>query len=243
MERWIADARKRRARGELSSDADVVPAGTVAVIRDSEGGLEVLLARRSSKLAFHGGSWVFPGGRVDPGDFGDDPHDLDRAAAMAAARETLEEVGLHVDVHSLVYMSHWTTPEISPKRFATWFFLTSAQGGDEVVDGSETTAFRWFKPAEALAERDAGEIELAPPQYVTLLDLCEFETVEDALREIGSRDSLEVLPRIVFFDDGATACVYDDDVTYADEVVDFERPGRRHRLVMRADNRWSYERD
>ena len=29
-------------------------------------GLEVLLAKRSSKLAFHGGAWVFPGGRIDP---------------------------------------------------------------------------------------------------------------------------------------------------------------------------------
>ena len=31
--------------------------------------LEVLLARRSSKLAFHGGAWVFPGGRIDPDDY------------------------------------------------------------------------------------------------------------------------------------------------------------------------------
>ena len=32
-------------------------------------GVEVLVLRRDTNLAFHGGSWVFPGGRVDPADF------------------------------------------------------------------------------------------------------------------------------------------------------------------------------
>ena len=39
--------------------AAAVPAATVVLIRDGRDGLEVLLARRSSQLAFHGGAWVF----------------------------------------------------------------------------------------------------------------------------------------------------------------------------------------
>ena len=93
-------------------------------------GLEVLLGRRSSKLAFHGGAWVFPGGRIDPDDYGDDPDDLDAAARRAAVREAKEEAGVDVDPDALVHLSNWTTPEISPKRFATWFFAGPVAGGD-----------------------------------------------------------------------------------------------------------------
>ena len=62
------------------------PAATVVLVRDAPDGLEVLLARRSSKLAFHGGAWVFPGGRIDPGDYAERPDDLLGAARRAAAR-------------------------------------------------------------------------------------------------------------------------------------------------------------
>ena len=45
-----------------------VPAATVILLRDGPDGLETLMLRRNSKLAFVGGMWVFPGGRVDPED-------------------------------------------------------------------------------------------------------------------------------------------------------------------------------
>ena len=63
------------------SGVDAAPAATVVLLRDGDDGLEVLLARRSSKLAFHGGAWVFPGGRIDPDDYGDAPDDLVRGGA------------------------------------------------------------------------------------------------------------------------------------------------------------------
>src|SRR3954469_14588714 len=110
----------RRVGCRLSPSVDAAPAATVVLLRDSERGLEVLLARRSSKLAFHGGAWVFPGGRIDPEDYRDDPDDLEAAAKRAAAREAKEEAGVDVDAETLVHLSNWTTPEISPKRFATW---------------------------------------------------------------------------------------------------------------------------
>ena len=49
------------------TDIKPVPAATVVVIRETQNktDLEVLLLRRNSKLIFHGGHWVFPGGRVD----------------------------------------------------------------------------------------------------------------------------------------------------------------------------------
>ena len=66
---------------------DAVPAATVVLLRDAPGvGLETLMVRRSSKLEFAGGMWVFPGGRVDPDDIPPDG-DVIEAARHAAVRE------------------------------------------------------------------------------------------------------------------------------------------------------------
>ena len=48
-------------------DGEAIPAATVILLRDTPAGVETLMLRRNSKLAF-GGMWVFPGGRVDPTD-------------------------------------------------------------------------------------------------------------------------------------------------------------------------------
>ena len=222
------------------SGVDAAPAATVVLLRDRSGGLEVLLARRSSKLAFHGGAWVFPGGRIDPGDYGDAPDDLARAARRAAVREAKEEAGVDVDPDAMVHLSNWTTPEGSPKRFATWFFVGPVAGGDEVADGAETEALQWFGPDEALTAHAAGDIELAPPQYVTLLDLRRFATVADAMAAVAAAVPVDYLPRFHFVDDVAV-CVYPEDVAYAD-LGNFETPGPRHRLYLRGEN-WEYIRD
>ena len=51
----------------MSEVQEPIDAATVVVARDSSNGVEVLMLRRNSKIYF-GGMWVFPGGRVDPGD-------------------------------------------------------------------------------------------------------------------------------------------------------------------------------
>ena len=241
MNNWIE---QRRAGGDAGTGAasgvEAALAATVVLLRDGSSGLEVLLARRSSKLAFHGGAWVFPGGRVDADDWADAPDDVVGAARRGAVREAKEEAGVDVDGDALVHLSNWTTPEGSPKRFATWFFVGSAAGGDEVADGSEMDAVRWFRPAEALAARAAGEIELAPPQFVTLLDLSDFATVGDALASIARATPVDYLPRFHFVE-GAAMCIYPEDVAY-DDLDRLETPGPRHRLYLR-DGDWEYLRD
>ncbi len=220
---------------------DAAPAATVVLLRDGATGLEVLLARRSSKLAFHGGAWVFPGGRIDPEDYADAPDDLEAAARRAAVREVKEEAGVDVDGAALVHLSNWTTPEISPKRFATWFFAGPVAGGTEVADGAETEALQWFGPVEALAAHASGEIELAPPQYVTLLELRGLATVADALARIATADAVEYTPRFHFIEGEGAVCVYTDDVAY-DDLTLLDANGPRHRLYLR-DDTWDYIRD
>ena len=88
------------------------------------------MLRRSSRLAFAGGMWVFPGGRVDDADragLADD--DELGAARRAATREAQEESGLVVASQVLIPYSHWMPPAITPKRFSTWAPKAIAQIG------------------------------------------------------------------------------------------------------------------
>ena len=48
---------------------DPIPAATVVLLRDGDDGVETLMLRRDTNLAFAGGAWVFPGGRIDPDDY------------------------------------------------------------------------------------------------------------------------------------------------------------------------------
>jgi 8-oxo-dGTP pyrophosphatase MutT (NUDIX family) len=240
LNNWI-EQRRSGEFAEAAKGAVAAPAATVVLLRDGESGLEVLLARRASKLAFHGGAWVFPGGRIDPDDYANAPDDLLGAARRAAAREAMEEAGVDVDADALIHLSNWTTPEGAPKRFATWFFAGRVRGGEEVADGSEMDKIQWFRPAEALEARATGEIELAPPQYVTLLDLRETATVAEALAAIETAVAIDYLPRFHFIEGGGAVCVYPEDVAY-DDLSKLETPGPRHRLMLGGEN-WEYIRD
>jgi len=223
------------------SGIDAAPAATVVVLRDGASGLEVLLGRRSSNLAFHGGAWVFPGGRIDPEDYAGAPDDLEAAARRAAVREAKEEAGVDVVGDTLVHFSNWTTPEISPKRFATWFFAGPVAGGNEIADGYETDKLQWFGAHEALDARARGEIELAPPQYVSLLDLLPYGTVAQAMQGLAALTPIDYAPRFHFIDGGGAVCVYADDVAYYDLGL-LNAEGPRHRLVL-GDDAWDYIRE
>src|SRR5262245_3664605 len=130
---------------------DAAPAATVILLRDAGNRLEALLLRRNAQLAFHGGAWVFPGGRIDAEDFSAEaPDSLLVAARYAAAREAYEEAGLVLTPDELVLLSHWTTPVGRPRRFATWFFVAAARDDAVQVDGGEIHAHRWMQPQQAL---------------------------------------------------------------------------------------------
>jgi 8-oxo-dGTP pyrophosphatase MutT (NUDIX family) len=66
-----------------------VPAATVALLRDVDGGVEVCMLRRPGRSSFAAGAFVFPGGAVDRAD-----GTGDAAYTFAGVREVLEEVGI-----------------------------------------------------------------------------------------------------------------------------------------------------
>jgi 8-oxo-dGTP pyrophosphatase MutT (NUDIX family) len=216
------------------------PAATVIVLRDHPGQrlsrLEVLLVRRDAGLAFHGGSWVFPGGRIDAAELTAAGGDEAVAARRAAVREVQEETGLHIMEADLVPFSHWTTPLGRNRRFATHFFVTGAADGTAAVtvDDGEIREFEWFTPVEATARSEAGDIQLAGPTYVSLLRLRPLASVHEALGHARDHPYEVFRPRLVTSPDGRSASVYEGDAAY--DSGDLDAPGPRHRMLAHGDS-------
>ena len=143
-------------------------AATLILVRRGPKGPELLMGRRSARDNFMPGKWVFPGGRVDRGDFTAPAASelrteveaklkltaprrptLPRALALAAVRETWEEVGLMLarpapvrpaagpwrgfieagalpDLAALSFVARAITPPYRPKRFDARFFMAEA---------------------------------------------------------------------------------------------------------------------
>ncbi|MFY3386250.1 MBL fold metallo-hydrolase [Paracidovorax sp. MALMAid1276] len=88
------------------------PAATVLLLRDApaEGGLEVLMTRRSPTASFAPNAYVFPGGGIDALDAAPATHaaadrrpqqsDLRLTQAIAAIRESFEELGILLARHA-----------------------------------------------------------------------------------------------------------------------------------------------
>ena len=135
------------------------------------------MLRRDTELAFAGGAWVFPGGRIDPEDYPGGvrtptiPKRSCRAAHNAAAREAKEEAGLTVDPATASCGSRTgrratgsgrsggSRPGSSPR---------ARPSGDVLIDDGEIRDHQWIRPAEALRRDDAGEILIIPPTWITL---------------------------------------------------------------------------
>lgn len=226
----------------MTVDDDLIPAATVLLLRDSAGGPEVLMLRRNSKIAF-GGMWVFPGGRVDEHELILGDHLT--SARVAAVREVEEETGLTVALDDLESWSHWIPPAMATmsarrgplRRFSTWFFVAQAPSGAVAIDGGEIHEHRWLTPARAIAERQAGEIELVPPTWVTLWQLGAHASVDAALSWARSTEPGEFRTRPIRKEPLTLA--WAGDVAHNGGAPDDAGP--RHRLVMRPDG-WFYER-
>ncbi len=173
------------------------PAATVVLLRDSDGGPEVLMVRRHRGSSFMADAYVFPGGRVEPEDGAGDA-----GFAVAAARELREEAAITIDPALLVPFAHWITPSAEGKRFDARFYIAPAPAGQLAQhDSVETVDSLWATPADVLARYDRGELKLPPPTIRTLEDLTAHATVAAALAWARGRQVLPILPKLVAVDD------------------------------------------
>jgi 8-oxo-dGTP pyrophosphatase MutT (NUDIX family) len=176
--------------------AEARQAASLILLREGEGGPEVLLVKRNPEQRFMGGAWVFPGGAV---------HDADGGHAGTALRELEEEAGIRIsDQAELVPYSRWITPAEVKVRFDTWFFVAEAPAGAEArPDGGECVDARWLRPAAALEEGARGDLMLVFPTIKHLEQLAEHGSVHEALEVARAREVEPVQPRVVVRGGGA----------------------------------------
>ena len=212
---------------EFSEEASLaLPAASAIVIRQTHEVLETLLLKRSDELKHMPGLWVFPGGKVEVSDEGD--NDLEQARS-GAARELQEEAGLSLPAETLLTFSHWLTPVVVKRRFATWFFIAEV-GSDELVtvDGSEIVAHEWWRPGDAIRAHHEGQLSITPPTLVSLHDLQVEEHPSVLLSQLSERCPPRFFPRVVRDGDQMTF-LYEGDAAY--ENGDLCQQGAQHRTL------------
>jgi 8-oxo-dGTP pyrophosphatase MutT (NUDIX family) len=112
--------------------------------------------------------------------------------------------GLCLDARRIHYFSHWITPEASPRRFDTRFFVAAAPPEQVPLhDDGETIANLWVRPADALARHRAGQLALILPTIKNLEAIARFDRSADLLAAAAALDHPPtIVPRIVKDSDG-----------------------------------------
>lgn len=210
-------------------------AATLVLVKDSDEGLQTLLLRRHKQLKVGSGSWVFPGGAIDPEDglLGEQEQ---HTAMVAALRETQEEAGLDVPLAGLQFLSHWTTPSGYPFRFATWFFVTEGSDAPVKVDGEEMDDFLWASPAHFLRCHEARQMLMLPPTVVTLCELAACENVAAVRAFYANREAPFIEP-VKANNPALTCMMYPGDAGF--ESADDSLPGPKNRCYLDNDV-WRY---
>jgi 8-oxo-dGTP pyrophosphatase MutT (NUDIX family) len=124
----------------------------------------------------------------------------------------LSRRGLVLRADLLTPWARWITPEVSPRRFDTWFFaaalppgqtaaLVAAAGPEAQTAPGESDSGTWMAPTAALEAARAGQITLLPPTAVTLAELAAHQDVASILAQ--RRTITPLLPRVIVEDQGA----------------------------------------
>ncbi len=221
----------------MNSESDIRLAATAVVLRDTGGGLEVLLLRRHEQMRLGGGHWVFPGGSVDPEDIAAAGGDPLQAFCLAAVRETQEEAAISIAADALQLIAYWTTPAHMRRRYETAFFLCDGAGQSVCADGEEMDAHQWAAPADFICAHRAGELALMPPTLVTLSELAHCSTIDEAHNFYASRELPDIHPRLTEYL-GAVCMLYAGDAGYEDSNP--AAAGARNRCYLE-EGVWRYE--
>lgn len=135
-------------------------------------------------------------------------------ATGATFGEALQRTGLRAAVAVLLPWSRWVTPRVpsvTNKRFDTRFFVAAAPAGQQAEHCAfEATEAVWLAPRTGLERYWAGEIDLAPPQIMTLSQFSRLGSVQAVMAAARSRPPALVAPE-PFDEDGCRVICYPGD--------------------------------
>lgn len=172
----LDDAKRRPAHTRAPGERAVrpKPAASLILARQMKGDWHLLMGRRLPSLTFMPNALVFPGGRVDYGDYRagqrprlspedqarltprSGPKHLATGLLAASLRETWEETGYEVPAECTPhYLARAITPPNWPRRFDTRFFLATLEEEPPRTaqpEGELTDIGWWSKDAIASAD-------------------------------------------------------------------------------------------
>ena len=165
----------------------------------------------------------------------------DKMLALSQARQQLVEGhsftqvlhqgALTLHTNALVPWSRWITPRVpsvSTKRFDTRFFLAHAPN-DQIAahDNHETTESAWLNPRQALTMYWDGQIELAPPQIMSLSHLTRYDSAASAMAAARNRKPPVIQPE-PFEQEGMRVICYPGDPRHSRSERALPGPTRLH---------------
>jgi 8-oxo-dGTP pyrophosphatase MutT (NUDIX family) len=139
-------------------------------------------------------------------------HDIQTArAALLEGKakpfnQMLADLQVRLHTRTVLPWSRWITPRmpsITNKRFDTRFFVAAVPAEQEAThDDHEATESAWLPPRTALEQYWNGQIQLAPPQIMSLAHLARHTTVHSVMQAARAQLPPLVLPES--FDEGGT---------------------------------------
>jgi 8-oxo-dGTP pyrophosphatase MutT (NUDIX family) len=177
---------------ERGGDAPVDPAESlglhVAAVRELFEEAGILLARHVD----HGAGAALSPETCDA--LGSLRPEIQRGSRSLAG--VVAELGLELVPEELIYFSHWITPEGSPRRFDTRFFMVEDRPGQTASHcGVETIDGAWITPADAIRRFEAGEITLVSVTVDHLRVLTAYRSTAELLDFARSKQIRSVRAR------------------------------------------------
>ena len=159
--------------------------------------------------------------------------------------QALQGLALQTQADALVPWSRWITPRqasVTNKRFDTRFFISQVPDDQNAQhDNHETTDSVWISPAAALGRYVAGDIELAPPQIMSLYHLRQHTSARSVLAEALLRQPPVIQPE-PFDDSGTRVICYPGDARHPVPQRAFPGPSRLRFVAGRFEPEGGIER-
>jgi 8-oxo-dGTP pyrophosphatase MutT (NUDIX family) len=166
-----------------------------------------------------------------------DTRDPDVAGRFAAHRRALNEgrtglielckqENLVLAADTVHYVSHWITPQLSPKRYDTRFFITAAPPGQVAQhDHAETIATVWVRPREALTSSAGGDVDLLPPTMANLRNIEPFRSTDEVMAWARQVTDVPTVLPVVLIEDGHVLVLRPGDAGYEEALADLAASG------------------
>lgn len=142
----------------------------------------------------------------------------ERTAAGTGFALALQQLGCTVPTASVWPWSRWITPRVpsvTNKRFDTRFFVAAAPPGQVAEHCTfEATEAVWLAPRLGLERYWAGEIDLAPPQIMSLCQLSHLHTAAQVVATAQGRPPALIEPE-PFDQDGVRVICYPGDPAHS----------------------------